>query len=57
VIGAVASILSYIYSHFKTLHFKEMKDCLDIFGCHGIGGAWGGIAVGLFATTDSGSNY
>jgi Amt family ammonium transporter len=26
-------------------------DTLDAFGLHGIGGAWGGIATGLFATT------
>ena len=24
-------------------------DALDAFGCHGIGGMWGGIATGLFA--------
>ncbi|OQB15617.1 MAG: Ammonium transporter NrgA [Firmicutes bacterium ADurb.Bin193] len=24
-------------------------DSLDVFGCHGIGGIWGGIATGLFA--------
>lgn len=24
-------------------------DSLDAFGCHGIGGIWGGIATGLFA--------
>ncbi|PLT32934.1 ammonium transporter [Bacillus sp. V5-8f] len=26
-------------------------DALDAFGLHGIGGVWGGIATGLFATT------
>ncbi len=26
-------------------------DALDAFGCHGIGGIWGGIATGLFANT------
>nr|WGE08173.1 ammonium transporter [Bacillus subtilis] len=26
-------------------------DALDAFGMHGIGGTWGGIATGLFATT------
>ncbi len=25
-------------------------DSLDVFGCHGIGGTWGTIAAGLFAT-------
>ena len=29
---------------------KKLKidDALDAFGCHGIGGIWGGIATGLF---------
>ncbi len=34
-------------------------DALDAFGLHGIGGTWGGIATGLFATTsvnDGGAN-
>lgn len=26
-------------------------DALDAFGCHGIGGIWGGIATGIFATS------
>ncbi len=26
-------------------------DSLDVFGCHGIGGIWGAIATGLFAST------
>lgn len=26
-------------------------DALDAFGCHGVGGIWGGIATGLFAQT------
>lgn len=26
-------------------------DSLDAFGCHGIGGIWGSLATGLFATT------
>jgi Amt family ammonium transporter len=56
-IGAVGGILAYVYSHLKTSHYKENKDSLDVFGCHGIGGAWGGIAVGLFATVDTGSKY
>lgn len=26
-------------------------DALDAFGCHGVGGIWGGIATGLFGQT------
>ena len=33
---------------------KKLKidDALDAFGCHGVGGIWGGIATGLFARSD-----
>ncbi|MBS5282992.1 MAG: ammonium transporter [Clostridiales bacterium] len=27
----------------------KIDDALDAFGCHGIGGIWGGIATGIFA--------
>jgi Amt family ammonium transporter len=27
----------------------KYDDALDAFGCHGIGGIWGGIATGVFA--------
>jgi len=48
VIGAVASPLSYFaVSYLK--HKFGYDDALDAFGCHGIGGIWGGIATGLFA--------
>ena len=33
------------------LRLQEACDALDAFGCHGIGGIWGGIATGLFART------
>jgi len=29
----------------------KYDDSLDAFGCHGIGGIWGGIATGLFASS------
>ena len=29
----------------------NIDDALDAFGCHGIGGIWGGIATGLFGMT------
>jgi len=57
VIAAIGGVLTYIYSHHKTLHFKENRDCLDIYACHGIGGARGGIATGLFAITEYGLTF
>ena len=26
----------------------KIDDALDAFGCHGIGGIWGGLATGIF---------
>lgn len=48
IIGAVVSPLSYFMISYvkKRLGYD---DALDAFGCHGIGGIWGGIATGLFA--------
>lgn len=31
-------------------------DALDAFGCHGVGGIWGGIATGIFANTSINSS-
>ena len=31
-------------------HKIGYDDALDAFGCHGIGGVWGGIATGIFAS-------
>lgn len=47
IIGALASPISLF---FITVIKKKFNydDALDVFGCHGIGGIWGGIAVGLF---------
>ncbi len=27
-----------------------MDDSLDVFACHGLGGIWGALATGIFAT-------
>ncbi len=35
----------------------RVDDSLDVWGCHGVGGTWGAIATGLFATASiSGAN-
>ncbi len=48
IIGALASPISYFTIGFIK-HKLKLDDSLDAFGCHGIGGMWGGIATGLFA--------
>lgn len=50
VIGILVSPICY----FTVILLKQklkIDDALDAFGCHGIGGIWGGIATGLFGKT------
>lgn len=47
IIGILVSSICY----FTVILLKQklkIDDALDAFGCHGIGGIWGGIATGLF---------
>ncbi len=50
IIGFVGGAVCFwgVFSLKKKLGYD---DALDAFGLHGIGGTWGGIATGLFATT------
>lgn len=50
LIGFLASpICFFAISYFKSKFGYD--DTLDAFGLHGVGGIWGGIATGLFATS------
>jgi ammonium transporter, Amt family len=48
LIGAVAGFLCYNACNLKTK--LGYDDSLDVVGVHGVGGTWGAIATGLFAT-------
>ncbi len=48
LIGGLVSPICYFGVIFVK-HKLKIDDALDAFGCHGIGGIWGGIATGLFA--------
>jgi Amt family ammonium transporter len=48
-IGAIASVISY-YGMVLLKTKRGMDDSLDVFACHGLGGIWGALATGLFAT-------
>lgn len=48
IIGLVAGFICYTSITFIKAKFGY-DDALDAFGCHGIGGMWGGIATGIFA--------
>lgn len=48
VIGLIVSVVSYFAISWLKPRLGY-DDALDVFGVHGIGGAWGAIATGLFA--------
>ncbi|HLC40832.1 MAG TPA: ammonium transporter [Methylomirabilota bacterium] len=48
IIGAVAGFLCYNACNMKSKIGYD--DSLDVVGVHGIGGTWGALATGLFAT-------
>lgn len=47
IIGLLVSPISFFFISVVKKKFGY-DDALDVFGCHGIGGIWGGIATGLF---------
>ena len=49
IIGLVGGIVCYISVTYLKRRFKY-DDALDAFGVHGVGGTWGSIATGLWAT-------
>ena len=48
VIGGVAALISYYAIQFRQR--TRLDESLDVFACHGLGGTWGALATGLFAT-------
>ena len=56
-VGPMASILIGVVAGFLCYHACNFKarlgydDSLDVVGVHGVGGTWGALATGLFATT------
>lgn len=48
VIGLVAGMVCYTAVIMK--HRMGFDDSLDVFGIHGVGGAWGALATGMFVT-------
>ena len=49
-IGLVGGTVCYLAISVMKAKFGY-DDALDAFGCHGIGGTWGALATGIFATT------
>jgi Amt family ammonium transporter len=48
VIGLGAGTICY--AAIQVTKRLRVDDALDVFGVHGVGGAWGAIATGIFAT-------
>jgi len=49
IIGLVAGIISNLVANWRAGR-SRIDDSLDVFACHGVGGLWGSIATGLFAS-------
>ncbi len=49
IIGLVGGILCYFAVYYK--HRMGYDDAFDAFGIHGIGGIWGSLATGIFASS------
>ncbi len=47
-VGLTAGTLCYIAIHLKAKF--RYDDSLDVVGVHGVGGTWGALATGLFAS-------
>jgi len=50
LIGLVAGVVCYLAVSVLKARLGY-DDSLDVFGVHGVGGTWGALATGLFATT------
>jgi len=48
IMGLIGGVICYIGVNLK--HIFKYDDALDVVGVHGLGGTWGALATGLFAT-------
>jgi Amt family ammonium transporter len=49
IIGLAAGVISNLVANCRAGR-SRIDDTLDVFACHGVGGIWGSIATGLFAS-------
>ena len=52
VIGLGAGLICFFAV--ELIHKTSLDDALDVFAVHGVGGIWGAIATGLFASASYG---
>jgi ammonium transporter, Amt family len=49
-IGAISSIIGYYCILLRTKKMRSVDESLDVWAVHGMGGVWGALATGIFAT-------
>ncbi|MCW3995943.1 MAG: ammonium transporter [Candidatus Bathyarchaeota archaeon] len=49
IIGLAAGVISNLVANWRAGR-SRIDDTLDVFACHGVGGIWGSIATGIFAS-------
>ena len=49
IIGLAAGVISNLVANWRAGR-SRIDDSLDVFACHGVGGLWGSIATGIFAS-------
>jgi len=49
IMGFIGGIISNLIANWRAGRSK-IDDTLDVFACHGVGGIWGSIATGIFAS-------
>jgi ammonium transporter, Amt family len=49
IIGLAAGVISNMVANWRAGR-SRIDDSLDVFACHGVGGLWGSIATGIFAS-------
>ena len=49
VIGLIGGVISNLIANWRAGR-SRIDDALDVFACHGVGGIWGSIATGIFAS-------
>lgn len=49
IIGLIGGVISNTVANWRAGR-SRIDDALDVFACHGVGGIWGSIATGIFAS-------
>ena len=50
IIGGIGAIVSFYSIQF--VKSRKLDESLDVWGCHGMAGVWGALAIGIFAAPE-----